>query len=200
MSSKLKLGIFATYTVAMLLVVFAFWRPAGEADETLSTLELNEIASAEFRLEISEMSAEDFRNASFQVVPEMLAVIYRAFAQIQDEQIYDGLAQVSAGEALETLYLERTGAMVGGGLDEADQELHAMELAGLSSLLDGTTFRMNVKWRVVGTAGRATHLHVQGNTYTADLTIEPVEGVWRMTSFDLTDVDRTDNGTLVAGD
>ncbi len=50
----MKLGILATYTVAMLLVVLAFWRPAGETDETLSTLELNEIASEEFRLEVNE--------------------------------------------------------------------------------------------------------------------------------------------------
>lgn len=151
-------------------------------------------------LEFGEVSAQEFRDVSFQVIPEMLAVIYRAFAETQEEQIYDSLAEVSAGEALETLYLERVGAMVGGGLAEADQELHAMELAGLSSRQDGTTFRMNVTWRVVGTVGHATHMHVRGNTYAADLTIAPVAGAWRMTSFDLTDVDRTDAGILVAAE
>lgn len=75
-----------------------------------------------------------------------------------------------------------------------------MELAGLSSRQDGTTFRMNVTWRVVGTVGHATHMHVRGNTYAADLTIAPVAGAWRMTSFDLTDVDRTDAGILVAAE
>jgi hypothetical protein len=130
----------------------------------------------------------------------MMAVIYRAFAETQEEQIYDSLAQVSAGEALETLYLERVGAMQGGGLDEADQELHSMELAGLSSRRSGDGFRMTVSWRVVGTVGHATHLHVRGNTYAADLTVEPVDEGWRITSFDLTDVDRSDAGLLVAAE
>jgi len=151
-------------------------------------------------VEVGPVNAQGFRDASFQIVPEMLAVIYRAFAEVEEEQIYDSLAEVSAGEALETLYLERVGAMAGGGLDEADQELHAMELAGLSSRQDGTTFNMNVTWRVVGTVGHATHMHIRGNTYAADLTISPVDGVWRMTSFDLTDVDRTDNGVMMAAE
>lgn len=51
--------------------------------------------------------------------------------------------------------------------------------------------------RVVGTVDHATHLPVRGNTYAVDLTIEPVDGAWRMTTFDLTDVDRTDRGTMV---
>jgi hypothetical protein len=90
--------------------------------------------------------------------------------------------------------------MQGGGLDEADQELHSMELAGLSSRRSGDGFRMTVSWRVVGTVGHATHLHVRGNTYAADLTVEPVDEGWRMTSFDLTDVDRSDAGLLVAAE
>jgi len=143
----------------------------------------------------AELSAEPHR-----VVPEMLATVYLAFGETDEATIYDKLAEVSARDALETLYLERVGAMVGGGLDKADQTLHEMELKGLSSQRAGTTFTMNVKWRVVGTVGHATHMHVRGNTYTANLTIEPVDDAWRMTAFDLTDVDRTDAGTRVAAE
>tara|TARA_R110002020_G_scaffold400596_3_gene610674 strand:+ start:2449 stop:3009 length:561 start_codon:yes stop_codon:yes gene_type:complete len=146
------------------------------------------------------LSAEEFSNESYKLLPEMLAVIYRAFAETEERRIYDTLAEVSADEALETLYLERVGAMAGGGLERADQELHAMELVGLSSRRTGDTLRMNVSWRVVGTVGHATHLHVRGNTYAADLIIEPVEGVWRISDFELTDVDRSDAGMLVASE
>ena len=43
-------------------------------------------------------------------------------------------------------------------------------------------------------------MHVRGNTYAANLQLEPVNEHWRMTAFDLTDVDRTDAGILVAAD
>ncbi|MFA8440586.1 MAG: hypothetical protein ACEPO0_01870 [Yoonia sp.] len=188
LSRALKIGAFGTIGLVGLLALVFLFRPADTSGKAFSALEFGDITAAEFR------------DASFQIVPEMLAVIYRAFAEVNEEQIYDSLAEVSADEALESLYLERVGAMVGGGLDEADQELHAMELAGLSSRQNGTTFSMNVTWRVVGTVGHATHMHVRGNTYAADLTIEPVKGAWRMTRFDLTDVDRTGAGVLVAAE
>lgn len=146
---------------------------------------------------LGSMDADELFDQSYRVVPEMLSTIYLAFGETDETTIYDKLAQVSAGDALETLYLERVGAMVGGGLDEADQVLHAMELNGLTSRRSGTTFTMDVKWHVIGTVGHATHLHVRGNTYSANLIVEPVEGAWRMTAFDLTDVDRTDAGTQV---
>lgn len=185
---QLKLGALIVGGLAVVALVIFMLQRGADPEQPYAALEFGEI------------SAEEFRDASFQIVPEMLAVIYRAFAETEEEQIYDSLAEVSAGEALETLYLERVGAMVGGGLDEADQELHAMELAGLSSRREGTTFNMNVTWRVVGTVGHATHMHIRGNTYAADLTIAPVGGAWRMTSFDLTDVDRTDAGVMVAAE
>ncbi len=144
------------------------------------------------------LNANQLSRDAYQVAPEMLAIIYRAFGETDEGVIYDSLAEVAAGPALEALYLERLGAMVGGGLDQSNQQLHEMELINLSSRGSGTTVRWGAKWRVVGTVGHATHLHVRGNTYAANLTLEPVDGAWRMTAFDLTDVDRSDAGTLVA--
>ncbi len=146
------------------------------------------------------VNAEELSAIPHRVIPEMLATIYLAFGETDEAAIYDQLALVSADQALETLYLERVGAMVGGGLDEADQTLHEMELIGLESRRSGDTLSMNVKWRALGTVGHATHLHVRGNTYSANLTVEPAGGIWRMTGFDLTDVDRTDAGTQVAAE
>ena len=128
----------------------------------------------------------------------MLDTVYRAFGETDEAAIYDGLAEVAAGDALEALYLERLGAMVGGGLEPSDQQIHSMELVRLSHGRSGTTFTVDATWRVVGTVGHATHLHVRGNTYTAALTLEPVAGAWRITAFELTDIDRSDAGSLAA--
>lgn len=144
------------------------------------------------------MNAAKLSKEAFRVAPVMLETVYRAFGETDETAIYDDLAQVAAGEALEALYLERVGAMAGGGLDQSDQQLHEMELIRLTSRGTGTTIRWDAEWRVIGTVGHATHLHVRGNTYAASLTLEPVDGAWRMIAFDLTDVDRSDAGTLVA--
>lgn len=38
--------------------------------------------------------------------------------------------------------------------------------------------------------GHAEHMHVRGNTYSADLYVAPVDGAWRITGFDLREVNR----------
>lgn len=91
--------------------------------------------------------------------------------------------------------------MVGGGLDpseEADQQIQTMQMLRIDQQRDDETFTWTARWRVVGTVGHATHMHVRGNIYAAILTMEPVDGAWRMTQFELTDVDRSEAGDIVA--
>ncbi|WP_152448533.1 hypothetical protein [Roseivivax sp. THAF40] len=142
----------------------------------------------------TEVDAAGVSAESYKVVPAVLGRVYDAFGATEEGAIYDGLAQVAAGEALEALYLERIGALATTGL-EPDQEIHEMELLGLSSRPENGAVVMSAKWRVLGTVGHAEHLHVRGNAYSADLTLEPVEDAWRLTGFTLSDVDRTDVGT-----
>ena len=73
----------------MLAVVVTFAHPKATGDQGFAALEFG------------ELSAEEFSNTSYEILPEMLAVIYRAFSETEEEQIYDSLAQVSADEALE---------------------------------------------------------------------------------------------------
>ncbi|OAN71277.1 hypothetical protein A8B78_20220 [Jannaschia sp. EhC01] len=149
------------------------------------------------------MTADAMADEFFLVAPELLTVVYRAFNETGEAEIYDSLATVAAGDALQELYLERVGAMVGGGLDpsdEADQQIHTMEMLRIDQSRDGELFTWNARWRVVGTVGHATHMHVRGNTYAAILTVEPVAGAWRVTGFDLTDVDRSEAGEMVAAE
>ena len=149
------------------------------------------------------MTADDVSDQFFLVAPEMLTAVYEAFNETGEAEIYDSLARVAAEEALEALYLERVGAMAGGGLnpsEEADQEIHTMEMIRIDNRRDGETFTWDARWRVVGTVGHTTHLHVRGNIYAAILTLEPVDGSWRFTDFELTDVDRAEAGQFVPAD
>lgn len=149
------------------------------------------------------MTADGLADSFFLVAPELLTAVYQAFNETGEAEIYDSLATVAAGDALEELYLERVGSMVGGGLDpseEADQQIHTMEMLRIDQARDGEKFTWTSRWRVVGTVGHATHMHVRGNTYAAILTVEPVEGAWRLTGFELTDVDRSEAGEMVAAE
>lgn len=149
---------------------------------------------------LEPLGLEAARDELFTLLPALLLVVYDAFGRTEEGEIYDTLAVVAAGEALETLYLERAGAMVGGGLNESDQAIHEMRLTKAASRQSGEVFRLDAQWEVIGTVGHSEHLHVRGNTYSANLTIEPVEGAWKITDFELTDVDRQTAGEFVEAD
>lgn len=146
------------------------------------------------------MGAETARNELFTLLPALLLVVYDAFSRTEEGDIYDTMAGVAAGQALDTLYLERAGAMVGGGLTESDQMIHEMRLIKASSRQSGETFLLDAQWEVIGTVGHSEHIHVRGNTYSANLTIAPVDGAWKITGFELTDVDRQTAGEFVEAD
>ena len=139
---------------------------------------------------LGPMTIEGAREEFWRLTPALLLVVYDAFAATQEDVIYDTLAGVTHGPALEYLYLERVGAMARGGLDEADQEIHEIKLLNTSVARDGGTLLLDATWQVIGTVGHAEHLHVRGNTYSADLTVAPVDGAWRITDFALLDVNR----------
>ncbi len=130
----------------------------------------------------------------WRLTPALLLEVYKAFGETQEDAIYDTLAGVTHGEALEYLYLERVGAMKGGGLDEVDQTIHEIRLLNTQVARENSALVIDASWQVIGTVGHSEHLHVRGNTYSADLTVAPVEGAWRITDFELLDVNRDTAG------
>lgn len=136
-------------------------------------------------LTISGAQAEFWR-----LTPALLLVIYQAFNETGEDAIYDTLASVTHGAALEYLYLERVGAMAKGGLEEVDQTIHEIKLLNTQVARDNARLLIDASWQVIGTVGHAEHLHVRGNTYSADLTVTPVEGAWKIIGFELRDVNR----------
>jgi hypothetical protein len=151
---------------------------------------------------VAGLEAMDARTAALEghrVAPALLMAVYEAFGRSGEAEVYDALAAVAAGEALEALYLERMGAMAGGGLD-ASQTIHEMRLTELASRSLGDAVEMEARWQVVGRVGHEAHEHVRGNAYAAALRLEPVGGAWRITGFELLDVDRTLAGTATAPD
>jgi hypothetical protein len=145
---------------------------------------------------IAPLTALEAQVEFWRLTPALLLVVYKAFAETEENAIYDRLAQVTHGDALEYLYLERVGAMAGGGLDEADQIIHEIKLLETQVTRSPSGLSIDASWQVIGTVGHAEHMHVRGNTYRADLTVAPVEGAWRITEFTLLDVSREAAGEM----
>jgi len=143
---------------------------------------------------LDPMTFDEARGAFYRLAPALLMVVYDAFGRSNEEEIYDTLAGVAGLDALEQLYLERVGAMAGGGLEEADQTIHEIKLLTSSVSSGNGALVIDASWQVIGTVGHAEHLHVRGNTYSADLTISPVDDAWKITDFELLDVDRDTAG------
>ena len=145
---------------------------------------------------LDPMTIEGARGDFWRLTPALLLTVYEAFNETAEDAIYDTLARVTHGEALEYLYLERVGAMAGGGLDEADQTIHEIKLLNTTVRRADATLEIDASWQVIGTVGHAEHMHVRGNTYSAGLTVAPIEGAWRITAFDLVSVNRDAAGEM----
>ena len=139
---------------------------------------------------LDPLTFEGAREDFWRLTPALLLVVYEAFGKTQEDEIYDTLASVTYGDALEYLYLERVGAMADSGLDETDQVIHEIKLLNTQVAREKDVLLIEASWQVIGTVGHSEHLHVRGNTYSADLTVSPVEGAWRITDFELLDVNR----------
>lgn len=139
---------------------------------------------------LDPMTIGEAQNEFWRLTPALLLVVYEAFGETQEAAIYDTLASVTHGDALEYLYLERVGAMAGGGLEQADQTIHEIKLLNTQVARESATLAIDASWQVIGTVGHAEHLHVRGNSYSADLTVAPVDGAWRIVDFELLDVNR----------
>ena len=145
---------------------------------------------------LDPLTISDAQSNFWNLTPALLLVVYEAFGETQEDAIYDTLARVTHGDALEYLYLERVGAMKGGGLDEVDQTIHEIKLLDTQVARENSALVIDASWQVIGTVGHSEHLHVRGNTYSADLTVSPVEGAWRITDFELRDVNRDTAGEI----
>lgn len=130
---------------------------------------------------------------------DALQSVYGAFELSDPEAIYDALAQATAPDVLELLYLQKQ-ATLQSGLDPASQTLHSIELRALDFdwLPHSHQIHYAAKWAVIGLVGHGVHQHVRGNVYSAAIDMAPVGGRWRMVNFELMDVDRSDAGQPIA--
>jgi hypothetical protein len=123
---------------------------------------------------------------SRKLVTDLLHNVYLAFDFRGEERIYDVLENSVHGDLLTDIYLEtRRGLEIAnqGGARAKVKDLELIELETEPGSRGG--FMANATWNVYGSVGHWGHVHQRTNQYRATLGIEPVDGVWKLTSLEL---------------
>ena len=125
------------------------------------------------------------------LVGGLLHNVYRAFDYRGEEMIYDVLAKSVSGDLLNDVYLEtRKGLELAnqGGAQVKVKNIEMLETRRVSE--DDGALQVEARWNVAGSVGHWGHVHQRKNAYHANLTLLPVDGVWKLTSLDILEEER----------
>ena len=129
---------------------------------------------------------------SAEIVAGLLHNIYRSFDYRGEENIYDVLDQSVSGDLLTEIYLEtRRGLELAsqGGARAKVKEIELLEVEP-RKIRGEPGFVARALWNVAGSVGHWGHIHTRTNQYEAEITIQPVDGVWKVTGLDVLQEER----------
>jgi len=125
-----------------------------------------------------------------EIVSALLHNIYRAFDYRDEEMIYDTLEHSVTGDLLTETYLETRRGLELASQGGARAKVQEIELTGLAILDSDDGLSVRCQWNVAAAVGHWGHIHQRVNRYVADLHLEPVDGVWKITEMELIEEQR----------
>jgi hypothetical protein len=191
----LRAAAWLRWPAAVLSVLLAAWcvlglvrRAANLRSRVVLAIVLLLATSASFWLGRGALPS---RENTVVVVSGLLHNIYRAFDFRDEEQIYDVLANSVEGDLLTRIYLEtRKGLELAnqGGARAKVKEIELIDLEARAG--DNGGFVATATWNVGGSVGHWGHVHQRRNQYRAELAIEPVDAVWKLTGIEILEEQR----------
>jgi len=132
------------------------------------------------------------------VLESLLKNIYRSFDFREEEDVYDRLATSVSGDLLADIYLQSRKSLVvtqAGGAQARVKEIKIqhVQVSSLKNRPLGLLF--HAKWTALGTVGHWGHIHTRENLYDANITVEPVDGAWKITELELLEEKRIESYT-----
>ena len=130
------------------------------------------------------------------VLNSLLKNIYRSFDFREEEDVYDRLATSVQGNLLSEIYLQNRKSMVvtqAGGARARVKEVEILDV-NVNNLDDhplGLLF--HAKWTAIGSVGHWGHIHIRKNQYEANISVEPMDGAWKITDLELLEEKRIDS-------
>ena len=137
----------------------------------------------------SQVELNDERLA--QLVGDLLHNVYRAFDYRGEEVIYDALANSVAGELLTDIYLETQRGLELENQGGARVKVKSTEI-NEAQLVQRVGNRLTIAsaWNVSGSVGHWGHVHERNNRYRANLEIDEIDGVWKLTGLEILEEQR----------
>ena len=119
------------------------------------------------------------------IVTALLHNVYRSFDYRDEEVIYDTLDGSVDGDLLAEIYIETQKRLQLASQGGARAKVQELELVEIEAEPEGRGFRATCTWKLAASVGHWGHIHQRRNQYTAELRVEPVGGMWKITSMEL---------------
>jgi hypothetical protein len=146
---------------------------------------------------LSVWSVQTWRNVQLDpvrlqaLVGNLLHNVYRSFDYRGEEAVYDVLAHSVAGDLLADVYLEtRKGLELAnqGGAKVKVKTIEMLETELISS--DDDALNIEARWNVAGSVGHWGHIHQRTNIYHANVTVEDIDGDWKLSGLEILEEER----------
>ena len=123
---------------------------------------------------------------------DLLNNVYRSFDFREEDQVYDRLALTLDGAMLEKVYLDQRAALRVERAGGADARVNKLDVVSVERLPDAEpgSIGLRAEWVIQGSVGHWGHLHSRSNSYQADIIVQPVDGNWKITAFDVLSQER----------
>jgi hypothetical protein len=139
----------------------------------------------------SRISEEDGKK----ILHSLLKNVYRAFDFREEEDVYDKLAISASGDLLADIYLQNRKSFKvkrAGGAQARVKEVEVLDVKAEKNDNNSRAIDLRSQWTAMGTVGHWGHIHTRQNRYEAIITVEPVEGAWKITGLELLEENRID--------
>jgi hypothetical protein len=205
------LGEFQVPIVSLLCVVGLLpvgWhmrtrRRRGESVRTLAIVSLLLVSGAVAafpRLQVAiarpqaiagELSHEQARA----LLQTLLKNVYRAFDFREENDVYDKLALSVSGDLLADVYLQNRKSFAvkrAGGAQAKVKEVDILQAKAERVQDRPLAYAIRGEWTATGSVGHWGHVHIRQNQYQAIITVQAVEGSWKITDLELLEEKRLD--------
>ena len=119
------------------------------------------------------------------IVTALLHNVYRSFDYRDEDTIYETLDQSVDGDLLAEIYIETQKRLQLASQGGARAKVQELELVDIVAETEGTGFNATCTWKLAASVGHWGHIHQRRNQYTAELVVEPIDGVWKITRMEL---------------
>jgi len=125
----------------------------------------------------------------------LLKNVYRAFDFRAEEDVYDKLAISVMGDLLADVYLQNRrsfAVQAAGGAQAKVKEISVRNAMAVHQDETPLTYALRGQWTATGTVGHWGHVHTRQNLYDAIVTIQAVDGTWKITKLEVIEENRID--------